>query len=220
VVYSDAFWRRGDLIKKAAAHRPEALQDVFDNGWGAIQLREGVRPGASLSPDLTGTGHGQGLFSAGSFSQEVVVAFAPSHAYIYFLELAGLIMAAIHPPLPPGRVVFFIDNEAAKCALIKGYGACTPVNHLVATFWNMMQLLQVDPWFARVDTHCNPADSVSRRDLSLVQSLHMSQVHTDFSAIEACIKRIAHDEEYALGDAAGDLLTAANQPWSTPVRTG
>ena len=66
------------------------------------------------------------------------------------------------------RVIYFIDNEAARLGLIKAY---SPV---LASLRLIVQCLEWDfknassPWYARVPTACNPADGPSRMNLETV----------------------------------------------------
>eukprot|EP00973_Karenia_brevis_P022592 3109599-Karenia_brevis.AAC.1 len=60
------------------------------------------------------------------------------------------------------RVLFFIDNDSARFALIKQY---SPVVQSAEILWKMAEVdaeLRCWPWYARVASDSNPADAPSR----------------------------------------------------------
>ena len=60
------------------------------------------------------------------------------------------------------RVVFFIDNDSARQALIRGFSpSCSSMN-IVRLMVKAETECQVWTWYARVPTHSNPADDPSR----------------------------------------------------------
>ena len=64
--------------------------------------------------------------------------------------------------LAGNRVVFFIDNESARLALIKSYSPVLPSLRIICecTAWDCK--FQCVPWYARVPTVANVADGPSR----------------------------------------------------------
>ena len=57
---------------------------------------------------------------------------------------------------------FYIDNEAAKGALVAGRTQGTHALGILDSFLQMEDSAKVLPWFGRVPTHSNPADRPSR----------------------------------------------------------
>ncbi len=79
--------------------------------------------------------------------------------------LAQILPIALCPDLISGRYLSFVDNEAAKHALVKGYRSVTSVNRIIIAFWLTCENRKLDPWFERVSTGANITDAVSRDDL-------------------------------------------------------
>jgi hypothetical protein len=66
------------------------------------------------------------------------------------------------------RVIFFIDQDAARQALVKAYSPSRPSAGIIAAAIVKVAELEVYPWFARVPTACNVADAASRLDFAQV----------------------------------------------------
>ena len=62
------------------------------------------------------------------------------------------------------RVLFFIDNDAARVAIIKGSSSNVHSDRLVWIFHGFDVELQCRLWVARVPSHSNPGDHPSRLD--------------------------------------------------------
>jgi hypothetical protein len=60
------------------------------------------------------------------------------------------------------QVIFFLDQDAARQALVKAYSPSRPSAEIVAQVFVNVALLEVYPWFARVPTESNVADHASR----------------------------------------------------------
>ena len=56
----------------------------------------------------------------------------------------------------------FLDNEAARHALVKGYSPLVRGAELVSEAWLAFAACSAAVWFARVPTRSNPADAPSR----------------------------------------------------------
>ena len=72
-------------------------------------------------------------------------------------------------------VVHYIDNDAAKASLIKGYGSTDVARRLVQRSVEQEERLQLKVWFSRVPSFSNLSDGPSRNDCSEVLSLGASQ---------------------------------------------
>lgn len=60
------------------------------------------------------------------------------------------------------RLVHFIDNDAARDSLIKGYSPVIESGRLVGASWLLDAEFQVYSWFARVPSEANISDGPSR----------------------------------------------------------
>eukprot|EP00435_Cladocopium_sp_Y103_P072985 s158_g42.t1 len=69
------------------------------------------------------------------------------------------------------HVVFYLDNDAARAALCKGYGANDLSQQIVQKIMTEECQLQLKSWFARVPTHSNISDGPSRMDCAEVLQL-------------------------------------------------
>ena len=67
-----------------------------------------------------------------------------------------------HVFLRERRVIWFVDNDAARHALIKGASPSGPSAALAGAFWSNEERLGSFSWVERVPTQCNPADGPSR----------------------------------------------------------
>ena len=72
------------------------------------------------------------------------------------------------------RALIFVDNEAARHALIRGYSPACASRRLVEEFWECAANTHLAPWFERVPSSGNPADGPSRLCFSELVSLPMS----------------------------------------------
>ena len=70
------------------------------------------------------------------------------------------------------QVVFYIDNESARMAYIRGDGSTDLGAKIVEQFVSLEAKMQHRVWFGfgRVPSHSNPADSPSRLDSSAVSA--------------------------------------------------
>jgi hypothetical protein len=60
------------------------------------------------------------------------------------------------------HVVFYLDQDAARQALVKAYSPSRPSAEIVGQAYVMLAEIEVYPWFARVPTSSNVADHASR----------------------------------------------------------
>ena len=85
---------------------------------------------------------------------------------IYLIELLAVYLAMVlWGDRFRGRfVVYYIDNEAARMALIKAYSSTKFGNCLIQLCIDLECRFEWKPWYARVPSHSNPADAPSRRE--------------------------------------------------------
>ena len=72
-------------------------------------------------------------------------------------------------------VVHYIDNDAAKASMIRGYGATEVAKRLVQRYVELEEQLQLKVWFSRVPSFSNLSDGPSRNDCSEVLAMGASQ---------------------------------------------
>ena len=94
---------------------------------------------------------------------------------IYEVELLPVLLSLLvwGSQLRQRQVVYYLDNDAAKAGLIKGWGATLLANVIVGNFCASESKLELKTWFSRVPTptHSNLSDGPSRMDFSLVSAL-------------------------------------------------
>ena len=83
---------------------------------------------------------------------------------VFQAELLPVAMAAASwaEALRDRSVILFLDNDAARYALVKGYSPVTSAARLVGEAWLSFAACGAAVWFARVPTESNPADAPSR----------------------------------------------------------
>ena len=82
-------------------------------------------------------------------------------------SLAGLVVPLLHPNLfYQSECLWFIDNEAAVAALIRGSTREADVHLLAQAAQYVFHLSSARVWFEWIDTNSNPSDGLSRLGLS------------------------------------------------------
>ena len=199
IIYTDAYFKlgeRGVKIGQARDIKDWQVSEVSENGWDFIVIPDQSRPDIGFS-----------LY--GVVPPAIVKLFSGTKAFICFLEaLADIIAPMILRKLLPEHYVSFVDNEAAKFALIKGYGKQKRVNQLIATFWNFNAANTLSPWIERVPCGANWADSVSRNDFSLSTQKGWLRLQPRLNRIWPILRKIATDSEFAHGESQSILATA------------
>ena len=69
------------------------------------------------------------------------------------------------------RVIWFVDNEAARFSAIKGISATLTMRVLVREFFSLEATFPTFPWIERVPSSSNPADGPSRQSPGEVMAL-------------------------------------------------
>ena len=69
------------------------------------------------------------------------------------------------------RVLHFVDQEAARLNLIRGYATGWPAAELIDAFWEEEQELQSGSWMERVQSDANIADPASRNEVAFMRGL-------------------------------------------------
>jgi hypothetical protein len=140
---------------------------------------------------------------------DVVQLFCARKAYIYFLETWGQIVASFAlAEWLDGPYLSFVDNEASKFALLKGYGKDACINNLIGTFWLDRAEHSSFPWFERVSSKANISDAISRGDFQEAREEGWLHLDLDYTETYNILRKIACDEIYAHDQAPRDLRLA------------
>ena len=79
----------------------------------------------------------------------------------------------------------FVDNEAAKSALIKGTSTTNVAARLVHQFWGTVAEVEAHVWVDRVPSRSNPADGPSREKLGTMQVLGCVRVQCVWPGLDS-----------------------------------
>ena len=196
VMYTDAFFQMGEKKFKVGSlgiptgWRP-AEAPSYCNGWGFV-LRIGEKV----------------YYSCGTTPSYLLEAYCQRRAFIYFLEIAAVLIAAFNMrSVLPQFWVSFIDNHAGKFALQKGYGRDVCVNNLLSFFWAVVHEMGWFPHFRWVASQCNISDPISRFDVTMAERASWTPVSCHNEGLFQILRRVASDPEYAVVVAPGEALT-------------
>ena len=91
---------------------------------------------------------------------------ATSQNPIHELELMPILVASMAwgEMFAGAQAVFYVDNESARMAFIRGSGETTRGAHIIQAFVVRESELQHRVWFGRVPSFSNPSDAPSRLD--------------------------------------------------------
>ena len=65
--------------------------------------------------------------------------FTTRKGFIYMLEVMACVMATVFlGHLLPRFFTLYVDNQAGKCALPRGYGSDPRVNTIITAFWSLV----------------------------------------------------------------------------------
>ena len=113
------------------------------------------------------------------------VALDKSANPIYELELLPIYLSLLlwGNKLKSTHLVCYLDNDAARAALCKGYGSTDLAQRIVAGTMESESQLKLKSWFARVPTHSNIADGPSRMDCREVEQLGSQLKEIDWDMV-------------------------------------
>ena len=74
------------------------------------------------------------------------------------------------------RVIYFIDNDSARLALVRGYSPVLTSLTIIMRCAHQDSLSRSSSWYARVPTKSNIGDGPSRLDVALVKELYGARV--------------------------------------------
>ena len=103
---------------------------------------------------------------------------------IHELELLRILLSAAlwRSHICFSQVVWYVDNESARMAAIRGSGETRFASHFIEAFVNAECSSQIKSWFSRVPSHSNPADGVPRLCCDLPLSLGARQTTLEWES--------------------------------------
>ena len=203
VIYSDAFFQLGEKMMRAK-DSPElwspAKRKPKTNGWGFVVRTED-----------------RVTFAHGILPDDFVTKFTTRRAFIYMMEVMAAVIAVTFSmdALPP-FFTMFIDNQAGKCALQKGYGKDCRVNAIITAFWTLASHHGWFPSFQYVKSELNISDKISRHDVAFAHEAGWEEVEIDLTQFMDILERFATDPNGSIRSLLQGLLTLER----TPCRTG
>ena len=135
---------------------------VFTDGACSPEERSGSVGGVLISPQ----GDVMEFFSELAPADSAVKFFKDSKNPIHELEVLPVLMALQLwcKRLQRSQTVWYIDNESARMAYIRGTGETSLASSFISEFVTGEADNQLRSWFARVPSHSNLADGASRMD--------------------------------------------------------
>eukprot|EP00435_Cladocopium_sp_Y103_P041572 s3385_g11.t1 len=127
------------------------------------------------------TFNGAHSFFSCKVPDELVSEWRQTYQHIIGLvELYAVVVAASvwSADLSGKRVLFFVDNQPALDALIKGTSASPEFRRLLESWEVQADATGALVWFSRVPSNSNPADGPSRGSLELMLSIGASRVES------------------------------------------
>ena len=170
-----------------AVHRLPPL--VFTDG--AFEPSPSGRPRGSFGGILLDRTSGSYLFFRGvvsDFHLDHLLGLTAKTA-IFELEVLPVLFAKIlwANLLDGSSGIFFVDNDAAKAALINSYSSNLTVSKLLSTISGLDTSTGTLSWYERVPTHSNPADTPSRGDVPTPLSSWSPPTETFLSGVDTTI---------------------------------
>ena len=119
----------------------------------------------------------------GDFLEEL---FKLSKNPIHELEVLPVLLAcSLWGHLYSGAlVVYYIDNESARMAFIKGSGETPKASSMVHSFVCLEAERQHRVWFGRCPSHSNPSDSASRLQITWFERKGVSRTRVTWETLE------------------------------------
>ena len=104
---------------------------------------------------------------------------------IYEVELLPIYIALFiwGNKLKSTHLVCYLDNDAARAAMCRGYGSTDLAQRIVACTMESESRHKMKSWFVRVPTHFNISDGPSRLDCREVEQLGSRQIEIDWEHI-------------------------------------
>ena len=137
---------------------------VFTDGACNPERNEGSVGGLLLDP----CGRCQSFFSSAVPGDVMADLMEQSQNPIHELEVLPVLIACETwgKRFEGSLVVYYIDNESARMAYVRGSGETTFSSFMISDFVQIESQLQHKSWFGRCSSASNPADGASRLDLA------------------------------------------------------
>ena len=199
VIYSDAYFLVGETMMRAR-DAPELWspkkRKAKANGWGfVVRLPNKV------------------VFSHGELPQEFISQFVSRKAFIYMMEImAAFIAVTFLQEELPSFFLMFIDNQAGKTALQKGYGSDGRVNAIITAFWVLAAERNWFPAFQYVKSDLNISDPISRHDVEIAQREGWEERPIVLTKLLAALEEFASDPDGSISKLLQNLLDAGRTP--------
>ena len=150
------------------------------------------------------------IYDWGTVDRETVETFTSRKAFIYFLEIfAQVLPAVVLARFLPEIFISFVDNEAGRFALEKGYGRDQSINGVLAAYWSLAARMNWYPHFERVPSKANVSDGISRADLSRAIAEGWTRIHSPLSEVCHALRMAAGDVDRAINEVTDRFLNAA-----------
>ena len=156
---------------------------VFTDGACEPEKRQGSIGGVLVNPH----GHCVAYFGLEICSVLMDKLLEVSENPIHELEVLPVLLAtslwASH--IRNTHVVFYVDNESARMAYIRGTGNTGFAAKWIQLFLALESDLVLKPWFARVPTHSNVADPPSRMSFGALEEMGAERTSVDWEVFLA-----------------------------------
>ena len=167
-----------------------------ENGWGFV----------AKFPEST-------IFAHGELPQPFIEKFVTRRAFIYMMEIMAAVIAVtfLHAELPP-FFILFIDNQAGKTALQKGYGSDCRVNTIITAFWMLAADHNWHPSFQYVKSELNISDPISRHEIGMARKAGWSERHIDLTEMLLALENFANDSNGSINSLVTSMIQAVGTP--------
>ncbi len=203
-LYADAFFDLGDKRYRPSDHdiperwEPKSAHHLH-NGWGTVFF-----PRRPNWPEA--------VTMRGEVPPKVLQQYCTRQAFIYFLEAWAQVLPSIaFNDWLDDAYIAFVDNDAAKHALIKGYGTDEQINCLLGMYWAFQAEHRKSPWLERVTSEANLSDEISRDDFSLHRERDWLHIEVDLAETYEILTRAADSIHFSVAE-AHKLIAASVQP--------
>ena len=154
---------------------------VFTDGACNPELRQGSIGGLIIDP----LGRCQSFFSSMVPADVMDEFFQASANPIHELEVLPVLVACLlwGAKFSGALIVYYIDNESARMAYIKGNRETNFASCMIGNFVELEAAWQHKAWFGRCPSTSNPADGASRLDFSWFEGKHAEQTSLNWEQL-------------------------------------
>ena len=156
---------------------------------GAATVIGSLQHGGGVCEFVSPTGKCVSFFAAVVPDCILSCLFNLSKNPIHELEVLPVLLAANlwSVYLAKAQTVWYIDNESARMAMIRGAGETIYSSKFISEFVAIECREQIKSWFARVPSFSNIADGASRLDYQQLLSLGAVQTTVVWESIERLV---------------------------------